>query len=96
MCKDQQELDHDSVYTQYTLTVDSTFGGCPSGARDCSKYGACNPTDPTGTKPWKCFPEVAAVGKADIRSRLCENSDYYCTQITSMNVYLFVSIKHVG
>ena len=37
MCKDQQMLNHDSVYTKYILEVDGTFGGCPSGSPHCTR-----------------------------------------------------------
>ena len=68
MCKDQQLLDHDSVYTKYTLEVDGTFGGCPSGSPHCTRYAACNPTDASGVT-WDCRPKTSAVGMANCTER---------------------------
>ena len=51
-CNDRSILVHDSVYTQYRLTVDGTYGEAPGcdGARSCCKYVPCNPdtADPSG------------------------------------------------
>jgi hypothetical protein len=68
LCKDQQELEYNNVYTKYLVQVDSTFGGCPSGARNCSKYGACNPTDKQGNQ-WSCRPTTNDVGIANVSER---------------------------
>ena len=68
MCKGQQLLDHDSVYTKYIVEVDSTFGGCPTGGARCTKYAACNPTDMSGSI-FKCYPHTADVGYADVKQR---------------------------
>lgn len=68
LCKTQQELSHDSVYTQYTLEVDGSYGGCPSGARSCNKYAACNPIDAAGAE-WRCRPSTSAMGMASIVDR---------------------------
>ena len=68
MCKTQQELSHDSVYTKYTLEVDGSYGGCPSGARSCSKYAACNPIDAAGAE-WRCRPSTSAMGMSSIVDR---------------------------
>ena len=48
-------LEHDQVYSQIVVEVDARFGGCPSGANNCSAYRDCNPdpSDPTGVK-WRC------------------------------------------
>jgi hypothetical protein len=48
-------LEHDQVYSQIVVEVDGRFGGCPSGANNCSAYRDCNPdpSDPTGVK-WRC------------------------------------------
>jgi len=69
MCRTKSTLDRDSVYTMTVLEVDSTFGGCPSGARTCSKYGACNPIDPSGSEPWQCIPTTPKIGKANVTDR---------------------------
>ena len=56
--------------SRYVLEVDGSFGGCPDGAADCTKYGACNPDtrDPSGLT-WKCMPRTAAMGKANVTQR---------------------------
>jgi hypothetical protein len=48
-------LEHDQVYSEIVVEVDGSFGGCPSGANDCSAYRDCNPdpSDPTGLR-WRC------------------------------------------
>lgn len=48
-------LEHDQVYSQLVVEVDGSFGGCPSGANNCSAYRDCNPDpkDPTGVR-WRC------------------------------------------
>eukprot|EP01052_Picozoa_sp_SAG31_P046111 SAG31_NODE_8685_length_1406_cov_1.308340_2_plen_133_part_00 len=43
MCRGQELLDHDSVYTKYTVEVDGTFGGCPMGDAHCTKCAATAP-----------------------------------------------------
>lgn len=43
MCKNAQVLDRDSVYTKTIVEADGSFGGCPSGDRTCTAYGAVVP-----------------------------------------------------
>lgn len=68
MCRNERDLARDSVYTETVVEVDGTFGGCPTGARACSHYAACNPTDATG-ETWRCKPTEPTMGKADVRDR---------------------------
>ena len=68
MCKDQKELSYDSVYDQYIVEVDQTFGGCPSGAPSCTKYGACNPVN-GNTSDFSCRPTYSSVGVANVSER---------------------------
>eukprot|EP01046_Picozoa_sp_COSAG06_P041077 COSAG06_NODE_5053_length_3759_cov_2.454645_2_plen_221_part_00 len=74
---DWLRLQHDSVYTQYSLTVDGTYGEATpdcNGARGCCKYAACDPvtSDPSG-KTWKCASHGAcATGSTWGRSAVAE------------------------
>eukprot|EP00035_Acanthoeca_spectabilis_P003122 m.91471 g.91471 ORF g.91471 m.91471 type:complete len:208 (-) comp11939_c0_seq1:1600-2223(-) len=68
MCKNAQVLDRDSVYTKTIVEADGSFGGCPSGDRTCTAYGACNPVDPYGDT-WKCRPTNNYMGVANISQR---------------------------
>ena len=70
MCNTVNITHHDQVYTKYILEVDSTFGGCPSGDRRCTKYTPCNPatSDPTGAT-WRCIPQRPDVGIANVTQR---------------------------
>ena len=51
-CSDRSILVHDSVYTQYQLQVDGTYGEAPGcgGGHGCCRYAACDPvsSDPSG------------------------------------------------
>jgi hypothetical protein len=92
MCKGQQILDHDSVYTKSIVEVDGTFGGCPGGERTCSKYGACNPTDATA-KEWSCRPTTTAVGKASCADRYAKP---HGSPPTKFDLWKFQSAKLMG
>eukprot|EP00935_MAST-01C_sp_MAST-1C-sp1_P000174 g174.t1 len=72
----------DQVYTELEVSVDSTWGGCPSGLENCSQYSDCNPTKSEALEAANCTEDLlqnecrrerscSAPGKLEVASRYC-------------------------